>query len=355
MQPRIVATREIVQQIERSRQHASHMGDLHLFKKSTAIHEIINQSPYDEIADLLSISVDTIRIWINRFLAEGVGFLKRAKGKKGRPAKLTKNQKRELYQIIEAGPEASGYLGGCWRSPMIQHLINKVFGVFYSVKYICELLKGMGLTFQKASFESAFLDEEKRREWIEKKWPEILRKSRELNSWIMFGDEASFPMWGSLTYTWAPKGKQPKVRTAGQRKGYKVFGAIEYWSGKFYYQAIEEKFSSETYIEFLQMILSNTKKKIILVQDGAPYHKSAAVSDFIENCKRLTVYQLPSYSPDYNPIEKLWKKVKQHGVHLKYFASFEALKTAVDAMLEVMENAQNEILVLFGFYQRRST
>ena len=66
------------------------------------------------------------------------------------------------------------------------------------------------------------------------------------------------------------------------------------------------------------------------------------------------VYRLPSCSPDYNPIEKLWKKVKQHGVHLKYFPTFEALKEAIDSMLEIMESAQDEILVLFGFYQRRS-
>ena len=42
------------------------------------------------------------------------------------------------------------------------------------------------------------------------------------------------------------------------------------------------------------------------------------------------------------------------GVHLKYFPTFEALKEAVDSILEIMESAQDEILVLFGFYQRRS-
>jgi transposase len=274
--------------------------------------------------------------------------------KKGRPSKLTKTQKSELYKIIEAGPDTAGYPGGCWRSPMIQHLIQKKFGVFFSVKYVAELLKSIGLSFQKASFESAFLDEKKREEWLKQTWPEIMEKSRQLDSWIMFGDEASFPMWGSLSYTWAPRGKQPKVKTAGQRKGYKIFGAIEYWSGKFYYQAIEDKFSSETYISFLKMILSKTRKTVILIQDGAPYHKSAAVMKFIESSQRLLVYSLPSYSPDYNPIEKLWKKIKQNGVHLKYFPTFEKLKEAVDDMLEIMESAQEEILVLFGFYQRRS-
>jgi len=43
---------------------------------------------------------------------------------------------------------------------------------------------------------------------------------------------------------------------------------------------------------------------------------------FADNQDRLTVYDLPSYSPDYNPIEKLWKKVKKDGTHLHYFATF---------------------------------
>lgn len=78
---------------------------------------------------------------------------------------------------------------------------------------------------------------------------------------------------------------------------------------------------------------------IILIQDGAPYHTSAQVSKFIESCNRLISYRLPSYSPDYNPIEKLWRKIKTAGIHLRYFPSFEALKKTVDDYLKIMENA----------------
>ncbi len=68
----------------------------------------------------------------------------------------------------------------------------------------------------------------------------------------------------------------------------------------------------------------------------------------------ITVFQLPSYSPDYNPIEKLWKKIKQKGVHLVYFPDFESLKTKVNAMLDVFSDASAEVLAICGFYQRIS-
>ena len=93
MQPRISATPAIIQQIDRSRQHASRTGDLSLFKKASAIFEVVNQTSYVEIADTFDLHVDTIRIWIKKFLAQGLDFFKPAGSSKGRPPKMTKTQK----------------------------------------------------------------------------------------------------------------------------------------------------------------------------------------------------------------------------------------------------------------------
>jgi transposase len=73
---------------------------------------------------------------------------------------------------------------------------------------------------------------------------------------------------------------------------------------------------------------------------------------FKENAARITVYRLPSYSPDFNPIEMLWKKIKQEGTHLKYFPTFESLVQKVEEMIVSFSNASNEILSLFGFYDK---
>jgi hypothetical protein len=67
-----------------------------------------------------------------------------------------------------------------------------------------------------------------------------------------------------------------------------------------------------------------------------------------QHAARLTVFQLPSYSPDYNPIEKLWKKIKQQETHLHYFPTFTALTEKVEAALLKFANAPAEILALCG-------
>jgi hypothetical protein len=54
--------------------------------------------------------------------------------------------------------------------------------------------------------------------WEKETWPGILKMAKRKNAHLMFGDEASFPQWGSLSYTtWARKGKLPVVKTSGSK------------------------------------------------------------------------------------------------------------------------------------------
>ena len=144
----------------------------------------------------------------------------------------------------------------------------------------------------------------------------------------------------------AKRGKQPTVKTSGKRKGYKVFGLMDYITGELFSKGQEGKLNSEAYIEFLKGVLRETKEHIYLIQDGASYHTSKATKSFFtEQAERITVIQLPSYSPDYNPIEKLWKKIKQQETHLHYF---ETLIEKVEQALQKFKNARTEVLALCG-------
>jgi len=101
---------------------------------------------------------------------------------------------------------------------------------------------------------------------------------------------------------------------------------IEFFSGQFFYQGIEDRFNSESYQVFLEGLLKQTSGKLILIHDGAKYHTSQATLQFFDKHEqRLIVYQLPSYSPDYNPIEYLWKKAKGKATHNRYFDEFAKL------------------------------
>jgi transposase len=337
-------------QLYRRLEQAYGQGDLRVVRRIQALLAWADGLSVRETAERLSLGEQTVRDYRNAFLLRGMSSLK-YKQPPGRPSKLTKTQRRKLADLIKAGPQAAGYTSGCWNTPMIQDLISRRFGVSYHPHYLATLLHNLGFSYQKARFVSDHLNETKRLEWRRVKWPAILRQARQRKALLLFGDEASFAQWGSLSYTWAPKGEQPEVRTSGKRKGYKVFGLIDYFSGRFFYKAHEGRFNSESYAAFLLDVLAQTRCHVMVIQDGARYHTSAAMKTFFKTHKaRLTIEQLPSYSPDFNPIEHLWKKIKKEATHLKYFPDFSHLQTEVDRALLHFAQTPSEITVLMARY-----
>jgi transposase len=292
--------------------------------------------------------------WQKAFMLRGMDSLIYRHGG-GRPEKLTPRQKRRLVELIEAGPLVVGCETACWNSVLIRVLIWREFGVLYNRQYVCTLLHNLGFSFQKARFVSDHLDTAKRLAWLEEKWPAIFRAAKRCHGLILFEDEASFAQWGSLSYTWARRGQQPEVPTSGKRKGYKVFGAIDYFSGRLFSQGIEGRFNSESYQAFLQMIMAQTTEHLFLIHDGARYHTSASTQAFLAaHRERLTEHPLPSYSPDDNPIEYLWKKTKQRATHNQYFKEFAALTVSVDKALTYFATHPETVLGLFGCYCEES-
>jgi transposase len=301
---------------------------------------------------------------------------------------------------------------------MLVELIWRRWGVCYNPRYLSSLLGKLGLSYQKARFVSDRQDdpgyERARQVWVEQTWPSILKQAQARGAVILFVDEVCFALWGSLSRTWAPRGQQPVVKTTGRRKGMKLFGAIEFGSGAFYYreavgytlsatalkqlkaegmpaegvyalralkgqrfetedaflQALEQqlgaaalgqyralllklgegagKFNAVTYEAFLRQLLETITVPIILIEDGASYHRSQAVEQFRQaHAERLTVHRLPAFSPELNPIEKLWKNTKKKATHLKYFKVFDELRVSVlRAFRKYLEDATQVICVM---------
>ena len=325
-------------------------GNLRLVKRISALLDVAKDEAIQDVAEKYGVARQTVSRWIAEFLLEGTDSLKYEKSS-GRKPRLTKTQKARLKEVVKAGPQAAGFGTACWTSLLIQIVIYREFKVLYSRHYVCQLLRNLDFSFQKARFVSDHLDEKRRQEWMEKEWPKILRKARRMGALLLFGDEATFPQWGSLGYTWAPKGEQPVVKTTGKRKAYKVFGLIDFFSGRLFYQGIDGRFNSEAYQAFLLKALAETTRHLVIIQDGAKYHTSKAMREFFAaHQDRITVYQLPSYSPDYNPIEFLWKNVKREATHNQYFPEFELLTLSVDQALAYYAKHPDEVKNLMGLY-----
>jgi transposase len=345
-------SRSLVGKLKKEVETAHKLNNLRLYKFCQSLLLMAEGYKTEEIAGILNVCVKTVYNWLKEFILKGISclYLYHYRGR-GRPGKITELQQKILYKIIVKGPEKSGYACGGWNTAMIVEVIKKQFKAAYNPRYVSSLLKKMGLSYQKGAFESDHLDEEKRKEWVEKTWPKILRTAKRKKAMIFFCDEVSFAQWGSLGRTWAPIGQQPKIKTTGKRKGLKMFGAIDFFSGAFIYMESDGRFSGDSYIKFLKKLLNKySDRNIILIEDEAPYHRSAKVNKFKEAMEKegkLFTYRLPSYSPDYNPIEKLWKNTKRDATHLKYFPTFDDLRSAVTkAFRKFMRDAQKVICVM---------
>jgi len=107
----------------------------------------------------------------------------------------------------------------------------------------------------------------------------------------------------------------------GQRKSVKVLGAVDLYEARFFY-GTDTVFNAETYLRFLEQKVARRYRRAgaILVQDNASYHKDADVWAWFK-CNRhwLEVYQMPPYSPEFNPVERIWQHTRKNGTHNRYF------------------------------------
>jgi transposase len=352
MRIRISLSSQCIEQLIERLHRAYTMGQLRLVKRIHALLYIREGKPVDDVSTILDLSPQTVDNYIAAFILNGLDSLVYRRPA-GRPPKLTQTQRKELAKLMDDGPAAAGYDCGGWNTALIQDLILTRFGVEYNPHYVAEYLKNMGYSYQKARFVSDHLADvaPEQQEWLDQTWPALLRQATARDAMILFGDECSFAQWGSLSYTWAPRGHQPLVKTSGQRKAYKVFGFIDYFSGAFFYAAHTGKFTSESYQAFIRKVLARTSKHLCIIQDGAKYHTSQAMKEFFAaNTDRITLYQLPRYSPDFNPIEYLWRNVKKQATHLRYFATFADLTKKVDEKLQYFADLPASIKGLLGKY-----
>jgi hypothetical protein len=101
-------------------------------------------------------------------------------------------------------------------------------------------------------------------------------------------------------------GHPPEVPVTGERHSVKILGAVELWRCRFHYQA-DSVFNASTYLAFLERLARRYRRQgALLIQDNASYHKDADVwAWFRSNRHWLDVHQLPPYSPEFNPTERL--------------------------------------------------
>jgi len=110
------------------------------------------------------------------------------------------------------------------------------------------------------------------------------------------------------------KGQTPVIPGTGQRFRCNMISTITN-QGSLTFMVFKRRFTADVMIQFLRRLVRQTKRKVYLIVDGHPVHRSGKVKRWIEKHKQqLRLIQLPGYSPELNPDELLNQDVKSNAL-----------------------------------------
>jgi len=288
----------------------------------------------------------TIRRWLQRFRLEGERGLHRKPGS-GRPRILEALTESELRSVILSPASNFGYETDLWTVKRVQTIIEERFEISVSQDTVWRRLREAGLTYQKPERQYYELDEEARQAWARTEIPRIRRAVRENKAILYFQDEANVSLTAFLGKTWGVRGKTPKVKVTGKRGGVAAMSAISR-RGYLLFRLYEKRITSVEVIEFLAQMLSHHKARhLVVVMDQAPPHVSKATQQYIAAQRRLHVFYLPKYSPDWNPDEKVWNHLKHQELKAHRAKTKEELKVLTKQKLRNMSRDPELIRGIF--------
>lgn len=348
---RLILKTRTYQVIKRNMMIARYLNDLRFLLRLQSILLWSEDKAIDKIATICMTTERTIYNWRKIFIYKRVDGL-RYKKSSGRASKLNNIQMKELKQIILDGTGASGYKTGIWTCSMIQEVIYKKFNVEYSLGYINQLLTKINLSHKKVETYCYKGNPEAQKKWKEEIFPELLKKVKLENASLLFQDEATFRIWSGKAYSWGEKGKKIKSKINMDRDYRILIGSIDLQTGKLTCSKVK-RFNNTTYLNYLKYLLTRYKgQKIYLVTDGSPIHRAKVINQFLEkNNQSIEIVKLPVYSPQFNPIEKIWKKIKQKFTHNRCFKNINELEYALRLALNDFYDNKDKVLSLMKKYR----
>jgi len=148
---------------------------------------------------------------------------------------------------------------------------------------------------------------------------------------LLFSDETGFCLHPKLGRVWAKKGSKPYVMTKSQHhKRLNVFGWVDPVKGK-HGMLQQERGNTNGFLALLTHILYRFKKVMIeLWVDQARWHKGGKVERFLLHHKRLVINYIPTYHPELNFQERLWRTMRYEETTNTYYESFDDLVSSVN-------------------------
>lgn len=268
-----------------------------------------------EIARVLLITDESVRNHIEDYKASQK--LKPENG--GSSEKLSEDQSRQL----ESHLENHTYL---YVKDILAY-VEITFGVFYTVAGMRSWLKRHRFSYKKPAVVPGKANEEQQQKWIAEY--EKLKASLPKDETISFMDGVHPTHNVQPACGWIKKGVRKELPSNTGRSRLNLSGIIDVIDHKVIVQE-DEMLNAEATIRFFQKIEAYypDKKKVHIFCDNARYYRNKSVKKYLETSK-IILHFLPPYSPNLNPIERLWKWMKERTIYNVYYECFEEFKMSI--------------------------
>jgi transposase len=161
-------------------------------------------------------------------------------------------------------------------------------------------------------------------------------------------DEAHFQQQGTRCRMWIPpEEKSPVVLQEPTRKSVGYFGAVRIRDGKFIFEREEQVFNAETTWSFLKKLrraACHSGKPVAVIIDNARYHHATMHKKWRNDAdEKFKLIYLSPYSPELNPIERIWKLTRRKKLHNQYFPNLEGLKHNVEELFQEWHHGSEDL------------
>jgi transposase len=235
-------------------------------------------------------------------------------------------------------------------SKEIAHYIEKKYKIEYTVEGIRGLLHKLNFVFKKTKHLPGKGDLKKQIAFV--------RKYKQMKAFKSKHDEIYFmdgvhPMHNSVTANgWIKKGTEKSIQANTGRERLNINGLCNAQKIEVIVHEDTSVNAQSTLLLFDKVQAHQPTGKIIIIADNAKYYRSKLVSAYLQKNKRIVLEFLPSYSPNLNLIERLWKFYKKKVLHNKYYEDFEAFKKKSLSFFKNIEVHKEELqsLLADNFY-----
>lgn len=307
----------------------------------------------EEVADILRVHEDSIRIWVKQYKERGLeGMKPEFWGGEHGQSQLGEEERKELDNILRKEAAPGGSVGSGWTLKQIIKVVEEKFNRKFGKSGMRKVLKKMGWSYQRARAKYIKKDPNACKEF-EEEVKEKLSKYAESRKKVIpvAEDETKVRLEATIGYRWNPSGQQPEIADAGRRnQSVSIYGTIHLGTGE-EFTIVTDWQDSDWTIKFLdEFQKTNQEGDILLFWDRARYHnKSQAVRDYREKNPRIVTIEFPAYSPEKNPKEPTWKVMREELTHNHWY---DSLNDLIESMCDYYKRSERKVvnfLSKFGF------